>query len=260
MTVSATTGYRRAALTIAWRQLHTMLTNPAFLLPSLLMPIFFFTAFAGGLSAVGNSPGFEYPDYTTFQFVFVLLQSAVFGGVFAGFSVAADFESGFARRLLLGVRGRTALIAGYVLAALGRALITWGVVTVVAVLAGIEVSGSGLDLASLLAIAVFLNVAAMLFSAGMAMRLRTMQAGPLIQLPAFLIIMTAPVYVPRDLIEGWVATVADYNPITALLESGRDLIIGAPAETWLALGVGAGLIALMGLWAVRGLRSAEAAG
>ena len=51
------------------------------------------------------------------------------------------------------------------------------------------------------------------------------------QLPAFLIIMTAPVYVPRDLIEGWVATVADVNPMTAMLEAGRNLIIGAPAET-----------------------------
>jgi ABC-2 type transport system permease protein len=257
---SPTTAYRRAALAIAWRQLHTMLTNPAFFLPSLLMPIFFFTAFAGGLSAVGNSPDFDYPDYTTFQFVFVLLQSAVFGGVFAGFSVAADFESGFARRMLLAVRGRTALIGGYVLAALGRALITWTVVTVVAVFAGTQISGSGIDLAGLLTIAIFLNVAAMLFSAGMAMRMRTMQAGPLIQLPAFLVIMTAPVYVPRDLIEGWVATVADYNPITATLEAGRNLVIGVPAETLLALGVGAGLIAMMGVWALRGLRSAEAAG
>lgn len=260
MSPSPAVGFRRASLAIAWRQLHTMFTNPAFLLPSLLMPIFFFTAFAGGLSAVGNSPGFDYPDYTTFQFVFVLLQSAVFGGVFAGFSVAADFETGFSRRLLLGVRARTALITGYVLAALGRALVTWTVVTAVAVVAGIEVSGSGLDLASLLLIAVFLNIAAMLFSAGIAMRLRTMQAGPLIQLPAFLVIMTAPVYVPRDLIEGWVATVSDYNPITATLEAGRELIIGGHAETWLALGVGAGLIAVMGVWALRGLRSAEAAG
>lgn len=252
--------YRRAALAIAWRQLHTMLTNPAFLLPSILMPIFFFTAFAGGLSAVGDAPNFDYPDYTTFQFVFVLLQSAVFGGVFAGFSVAADFETGFARRMLIAVGGRTALIFGYVLAALGRALITWAVVTTVAVIAGTEISGSGLDLASLLLIAIFLNVAAMLFAAGMAMRLRTMQAGPLIQLPAFLVIMTAPVYVPRELLEGWVGAVADVNPITALIEAGRNLIIGAPAESLLALSVAAGLIALMVVWSLRGLRRAEAAG
>ena len=109
-------------------------------------------------------------------------------------------------------------------------------------------------------IAVLLNFAATLFASGVAMRLRTMQAAPLIQLPAFLLIMTAPVYVPRDLIEGWVATVADFNPMTAVLEAGRNLVIGAPAEALLALGVAAGLIAVMINWARTGLRRAEAAG
>ena len=37
------------------------------------------------------------------------MQSAVFGGVFTGFSIAADFEFGFARRLLLATRNRSAL-------------------------------------------------------------------------------------------------------------------------------------------------------
>ena len=47
-------------------------------------------------------PNFDYPPgYTAFQFVFVFLQSAAFGGVFTGFAVARDFDSGFARRLLL---------------------------------------------------------------------------------------------------------------------------------------------------------------
>ena len=98
---------------------------------------------------------------------------------------------------------------------------------------------------AILLIAVMLNFAALLFAAGLAMRFRTLQAAPLIQLPAFLIIMTAPVYVPRDLIEGWVAAAADVNPMTAMLEAGRNLIIGAPAETLLALGVAAALIAVM---------------
>ena len=47
------------------------------LLPSLIFPLFFFIAFAGGLSNVGNVPGFDFPSgYTAFQFVFVLLQAA----------------------------------------------------------------------------------------------------------------------------------------------------------------------------------------
>jgi ABC-2 type transport system permease protein len=246
---------------VAWRTIHRFVRNPQFLVPSIVFPLFFFIAFAGGLSNVGNVPGFDFPSgYTAFQFVFVLLQAAAFGGVFTGFSIAADFEFGFARRLLLATRNRSALIAGYGMSALARALMVWVVVTVVALATGAEITGSVGDLIGILAIAVLLNFAAVLFASGMAMRFRTLQAAPLIQLPAFLIIMTAPVYVPRELIQGWVATVADFNPMTATLEAGRNLIIGAPAETLLALGVAAGLIAVTINWARTGLRRAEAAG
>ena len=92
------------------------------------------------------------------------------------------------------------------------------------------------------------------------MRFRTLQAAPLIQLPAFLIIMTAPVYVPRNLIEGWVATVASVNPVTALMNTGRDLMAGTPNGLLLPFAIAVGLIALFAVWAIRGLRNAEAAG
>jgi ABC-2 type transport system permease protein len=254
------TRFVRAARSIAWRQLHVMISKPSLFLPSLIFPLFFFAAFAGGLSAVSEAPSFDYPNYTTFQYVFVLMQSAIFGGVFTGFAIAADFEFGFARRMLLATRNRSALIAGYAATALVRALLVWAVVTVVALATGAEITGNVGDLIGILVIAVLLNFAATLFASGMAMRFRTLQAAPLIQLPAFLIIMTAPVYVPRDLIQGWVATVADFNPMTATLEAGRNLIIGAPAETLLALGVAVGLIAVTINWARTGLRRAEAAG
>ena len=108
------------ALAVAWRVLHNVFTTPSLLLPGLIFPLFFFTAFAGGLSRVDNIPGFDFPlGYTAFQFVFVLLQSAAFGGVFTGFGVARDFEYGFARRLLLAAPKRSGIIAGYALAALG---------------------------------------------------------------------------------------------------------------------------------------------
>src|SRR5205823_13009661 len=87
---------------VSWRVLHAFFTNPAFLLPSLAFPLFFFTACAGGLSRVSQIPGFDFPTgYPAFQFVFVLLQSAAFAGVFTGFGIARDFDSGFMRRLML---------------------------------------------------------------------------------------------------------------------------------------------------------------
>src|SRR5436309_12474107 len=128
-------GFLSVAKAVAWRSLHNTLVNPAILVPSIIFPLFFLVAFAGGLSRISDLPNFHYgPGYTSFQFVFVFLQSAAFGGVFTGFSLARDFDSGFARRLLLGAPLRSGIIAGYVVGALGRWALTGTVVTFAALI------------------------------------------------------------------------------------------------------------------------------
>jgi ABC-2 type transport system permease protein len=185
------------ARAVAWRNIHNWITKPSMILPSLLFPMFFFIAFAGGLSRVASVPGFDYEaGYTTFIYAFVLLQAATFGGVFTAFSIARDFESGFAQRLMLGAPHRGGIVAGYWLSALFRAAVTISVITVVALIAGLEVHGNGIDLVGLYTLAFLMNALAVLFGTGVAMRLRTMQAGPAIQTPAFLLLFLAPVWVP----------------------------------------------------------------
>ena len=246
---------------VAWRTLHRVFTNPSLLIPSLVFPLFFFVAFAGGLSRVDDVPGFDFPlGYTAFQFVFVLLQSAAFGGVFTGFGIARDFETGFARRLLIAAPNRSGIVLGYAVAALVRWLVTAAVVTAVALAAGMEVGGDGVDLFGLYALALVLNVAAIFWAAGVAMRLRTEQAGPIMQMPVFLVLFFAPVYVPLWLLEGWIHTLASINPLTRVLEAGRSLLAGSPTEVGVAFAVAAGLATAFWLWAQRGLRSAERAG
>ena len=246
---------------VAWRSIRNLLKTPALLLPTTLFPLFFFTAFAGGLSQVQNVPGFDYPGgYTSFQFVFVLLQSAAFGGVFTGFGIARDFESGFGKRLMLASPNRVGILCGYAIAALARWTITATVLTTVALLVGMQVGGNAAQIVGLYSLALLVNTAALLWAAGIAMRFRTIQMGPVMQLPVFLLLFFAPVYVPLDLLTGWIENVATLNPITYLLEAGRSLITGTPTEVALAFFLGLCMIVLAALWAVRGLRRAEAAG
>jgi ABC-2 type transport system permease protein len=246
---------------VAWRTLRNVLKTPSILLPTTLFPLFFFTAFAGGLSQVQEIPGFDYPgDYTSFQFVFVLLQSAAFGGVFTGFGITRDFEGGFAKRLMLASPNRLGILLGYGMAAVTRWSITASILTIVALLVGMEVGGGPVDIVGLYILALLLNVAMLLWAAGMAFRFRSLQAAPLMQLPVFLLLFFAPVYVPLDLLSGWIEAAATLNPVTYLLEAGRSLITGAPTEVGLAVVLGLGLIAVFSVWAVRGLRRAEAAG
>lgn len=246
---------------VAWRTLKNVFTNVSLFLPSLIFPLFFFTAFAGGLSVVDRVPGFDYPPgYTGFQFVFVLLQSAAFGGVFTGFGIARDFEYGFARRLLLAAPNRSGIVLGYAITAVVRWLVTATMLTLVALAAGLDVVGGPVDVVGLYTLALLLNLSALLWSCGVAMRFRSIQAGPIMQMPVFLVLFFAPVYVPLDLLRGWIEAVASVNPLTALLETGRGFLAGDAPHVLLAFGVAIALGFAFALWAFRGLRSAEAAG
>jgi ABC-2 type transport system permease protein len=245
--------YLAGAGGLAWRLLHTLVTNPLLFLPPMLMPIFFFTAFAGGLSAISKAPGFDFaPGYTSFIFAFVLCQAAAFGGVFSGFSIAADFQFGFGRRLLLATPHRTALILGYGIVALIRATVTLGAVTLIGLAVGMNLESGGLDLFGTYGLAAIINVTGLLFAAGVALRFRSLQATPFLFL--------SPAYVPRELLGGWVHAVAPFNPATHVMETVRDLIAGTGSDYLATLGIICALLAAVFAFAITGLRRAEAAG
>jgi ABC-type multidrug transport system permease subunit len=248
----------RVALTIAWRSLHTYVRRPDLFVPSLVFPLVFLASFAGGLTALGSVPGFHFSaGYTAFQFVFVMCQSSMFAGLFTGFSLAFDFESGFARRLMLAAEDRRGIALGYALVALSRAVVTLTLVTGVALATGMQITGNGVDVFGLYGLAALLVLVGYAWAAGVAFRFRSIQAGPLMQTPVFLIIFLAPVYVPLNLLQGWIHSVAQLNPATAFLEAGRGLISGVHDHTGLAFICAAALIALLSVWMLTGLRNAE---
>jgi ABC-2 type transport system permease protein len=249
------------ALALAYRQLTILFKNPSLFVPPMLFPLMNFIAFAGGLSRLRHVRGFDFHGgYTAFQFVFVLLQSAVFGGVFAGFGIARDFERGFARRLLVSAPQRGGIILGYAIASFVRWLIIAVVLSIVALIAGMQIGGDGVDLFGLFVLAACANQIGLLWACGVAMRFRSVQAGPLMQTPVFMALFLAPVYVPLALLRGWIHAVARLNPLTFLLEAGRGFIEGESTQVEAAFAIAVCLLAVFGVWALRGLRAAERAG
>ena len=126
-----------------------------------------------------------------------------------------------------------------------RWAITGTVVTVAALIAGMNVEGDGVELFGLLGLGIAMNFTAALWACGVAMFLRTEQAGALIQMPVFVLLFLAPVYVPLSLLSGWIHDVANLNPVTAVLEAGRGLLAGTPvkvAAAFLGLAIIAALL------------------
>jgi ABC-2 type transport system permease protein len=89
------------------------------------------------------------------------------------------------------------------------------------------------------------------------MRFRSVQAGPLMQTPIFILLFLSPVYVPLPLLQGWIHAVAKLNPITYILTSGRGFISGEPIDVALGFAIALGLFAALASWALRGLKRAE---
>lgn len=243
---------------VASRNLLAAFKTPALLLPPLIAPLVFFAVFAGGLSAMGRTPGFDFPSgYTAFQFVFVLLQAAVFNGVFAGFVVAQDFDSGFVRRLMLGAPRRSAVLLGYALSGLTRTAMVMALLFVAGIVFGMQIDGDLLHVGGLVLIAFGAGTAGSLWATGIAMRVRTIQGAPLMQIPMFLSLFLAPVFVPLALMTGWIHDVASVNPITFFLEAGRGYISGRPTrvnDAFVALAV---IVPALVAWSLMGLRRAE---
>jgi ABC-2 type transport system permease protein len=177
--------------------------------------------------------------------------------IVVGLTAGVHFESGPAGIAVL-------LLYGAVVALSFAALVRWSIVavllTVVALLVGMNVSGGAADLVGLYTLAALVNFCGFFWAGGIAMRFRTIQAGPLMQMPVFLILFFAPVYVPLDLLEGWIHGVATVNPVTYLLETGRGFVSGDPPHIAGAFAIAIGLGLVFWLWAFRGLRNAEAAG
>jgi ABC-2 type transport system permease protein len=247
-----------ATRAVARRHVAQALTTPALLLPPLMAPLVFFATFAGALGGVGERATVDQPGgYTAFAFVWVLLQGAMFTGLFAALALTRDFETGVAARLLVALGDRRAVVAGYVGAAVARVGLTVAVLFTVAVVAGMHVAGGPSHLAGLAAIAVVAALATALWGIGVALRLQSMSAAPLLQVPVFLALFLCPTFVPLDQLDGWLHAVALANPVTWFLEAGRALIGGSTDRVAPAALAAAGLLAATAAWALTGLRRAE---
>ena len=186
-----------------------------------------------------------------------MLQSAAMAGVFTGFGIAQDFERGFARRLMIAAPRRSGIVLGYAITTMVRWFFNTVVVFVIGLLMGMEIFGNPLQLFTLVILGLLVSLIGTLWAAGVALRLRSTQAGPIMQFPIFLLIFLAPVFVPIDLLTGWIHTVASINPFTAFIEGARSLLAGSTEEVAVAFGIAIPLAALAGVWALTGLRSAE---
>lgn len=244
--------------TIGWlvrRALNEVLRVPGAAIPGVLAPTIFMLGISSVFGAAAHLPGFTADDFRTFVVPVGLLQGAGFTGAATGVNLARDVEQGWFDRLLLAPAPRPVLLAGVVGSAAFRALLPAAFLLVVATLLGVHWPGA---LGLLLAAVLVMGLACVMAFWGVivALRFKTQQAAPLMQIVAFASVLLTTAYAPKPLLSGWLRALATVNPVSYVLTGVRQGFVGTVTwhDTWPALLALAGLVAVLGALATRSLR------
>jgi ABC-2 type transport system permease protein len=240
---------------LATRSVLRVVRQPFLIVPSVLFPLILLAVNSSGLEAATNLPGFPTDSYLTFAIAFAFMQGAMFATIGAGQNVADDVQRGFLNRLQLTPLRGPALIGGQLAGVVVLGVIQAAVYLSVGLIAGGDFEAGIAGVPVLFGLSILISMAFGAF--GMFFGLRTGAAEsvqgifPLL----FIFLFFSSMALPRDLIANdWFRTIADWNPVSYMLEGIRSLfVVGWDAEA-LALGFG-----IAGALLVAGIASASAA-
>lgn len=237
------------------RALNEITRVPGAAIPGILAPTIFVIGLSSVFGQADRLAGFGPIDFRTYVVPVGFLQAAGFTGAATGVNLARDIERGWFDRLLLCPAPRLTVLTGVVASAALRCLLPVGFLFGVAM--GLGVPFPGVD-GLLVGLVLVMGLAASLacFSVALALRFRTQQAAPLMQMGSFVGVLFTPAYAPMELLANWLEAVATVNPVTQVLEGVRQGFVGEVtwANTWPALLAVVGLLVVFGTFATRGLR------
>jgi ABC-2 type transport system permease protein len=246
------------ALTLWRRSLNEVLRVRGALLPATIAPVVFMLGITGQFGRLTGLEGFPTDSYISWIVPLSCMQGAGFAGAATGSNLARDIEQGWFDRLLVSPVPRPLLLIGPILGAITRSLVPATVVLVVGLLIGADLTGGAPGLLALYVACAAFCACAALWGIFMAVTFRTQQAGPLMQQGVFLAVFLSTAYTPEVLLQGWLAEVAPYNPVTYVLEMARQATVvdiePSLAHTLPGVLALAGMAAVLGTLAMLGLR------
>jgi ABC-2 type transport system permease protein len=234
---------------LARRSVVRTLRQPAMVVPAIIFPLLLLSINSSGLDSATKIPGFPTDSYFEFALAIAFVQGALFSANSAGTNMANDIETGFLNRLALTPLRRAALMMGQLAGILALGLIQALTFLGVAVVFGAGIAAGVGGAVVIVVLSLLISLAFGCIGAFAALRSGSGEAVQGVFPLFFAALFLSSMAMPRDLIENqWFQTVADWNPVSYMLEGIRSLVITGWDGQALALGFAcAGGIALIAL-------------
>jgi ABC-2 type transport system permease protein len=234
---------RQSWIILSQRYLRQLYRVPVVIFMTLIQPIIWLLLFGALFKKIAEIPGFGGGNYITYLTPGVVIMTAMFSASWTGMAYIEDMQTGVMDRFLTAPVGRGALTAAMLayqglMTALQSAIIIaigWGT--------GATFPGGAAGIAALVGVSVLIAVAMAGISNWFALLTRQREA--LIGVSTTLVLpltFLSGAFLSLQLVPGWIADVARFNPVNWAASAGRIAVEAHPH--WTTVGSYAGFLAL----------------
>ena len=208
---------------VAGRTLRKFVRTPQLVVLGTIQGALFLLIFRYVFGGAIETGDVSYVDFLIPGFV---VTGVLFSGMGTAAGVAEDVEHGFFDRLRSLPVPRSALLAGRATA--DTAILTWGlaVTTAIGFLVGFRIHGSVVEALAAFGLAVVFGFAFVWVFIVMGLTAGSAQAAQGMSLLVFPLTFVSSAYVPVESMPGWLQPVAEHQPITAMVNAVRSLVLG----------------------------------
>lgn len=229
------------------RSMVLSLRQPLWVVIGLLQPILYLTLFGPLLQTIAATSGFQGDAWQVFV-PGLLVQLGIFGGLFVGFGIIAEWRSGVIDRQLVSPAARTAIITGRTLRDVVVITVQAIVLVSAAFFMGLRVPVEALLIG--LVLVALLGAAFSFISNAIGIATKSEDAlAPMVNTLALPILLLSGILLPMTLAPAWLQMVANFNPFKHIVEALRAVFLGQFGEpiVWIGLLLAVVLV-VIGAW------------
>jgi ABC-2 type transport system permease protein len=223
------------------------LRQPMWVAIGLMQPILYLTLFGPLLQRIAATSGFEGDAWQVFV-PGLLVQLGIFGGLFVGFGIIAEWRSGVIERQLVTPASRNSIITGRALRDVVVIVVQATVLVGCAFLMGLRIPLGAL-LIGLVLVALLGAAFSFISNAiGIATKSEDVLA-PMVNTLALPILLLSGILLPMSIAPEWLQIVSNFNPFKHIVEALRAVFLGDFGNpiVWIGLGI-AILLVVLGSW------------
>lgn len=223
--------FLRDTLLIFRRQMRLSLRNPAWLIIGVIQPILYLTLFGPLVKHFISAPNAPADEAWKIFVPGLLVQLGLFGSMFVGFAVIAEYRAGVIERMRVTPVSRLALLLGRVARDAVALLVQSAILIVTGLFMGLRAPVVGILLALAFVLVLAVSMSSLSYTLGLALKSEDALA-PLLNSVAVPLLLLSGIMLPleRATAPTWLYDLSRINPFWYIVEGMRNSFTGSYAS------------------------------